>query len=137
MLNMRMIFLLILSLSLTICQCSFTNLQSIDASHHTSKISICSLDQWLCEFIDLYIYNEQRDISDRYMRKLIRLKMEKNMWTTRMMKTEKTDAVSRDSCLFKYNSRISSPCYDDRRGEHRGRSPGSASCHLKLTDSLS
>ena len=77
MLNMRMIFLLILFLSFSFCLCSFTNLQSIDASHHASKISICTLDQWLCEFIDLYIYNEQRDISDRYMRKIIKLKMEK------------------------------------------------------------
>ena len=70
-----MIFLLILFLSFSFCLCSFTNLQSIDASHHASKISICTLD--LCEFIDLYIYNEQRDISDRYMRKIIKLKMEK------------------------------------------------------------
>ena len=75
-LNMRMIFL-ILFLSFSFCLCSFTNLQSIDASHHASKISICSLDQWLCDFRDLYIYNEQRDISDRYMRKIIKLKMEK------------------------------------------------------------
>ena len=75
--NMRMIFLLILFLSFSFCLCSFTNLQSIDASHHASKISICTLDQWLCEFIDLYIYNEQRDISDRYMRKIIKLNMEK------------------------------------------------------------
>ena len=75
-LKMRMIFL-ILFICYSFCICSFTNLQSFDASRHASKISICSLDQWLCDFIDLYIYNEQRDISDRYMRKIMKLKMQK------------------------------------------------------------
>lgn len=56
------------------------------------------------------------------------------MWTTKMMKTEKTDVVS---CLFKCNSRTSNSYYDDQRGGRICHNPGSGSCHPELRDSLS